>query len=224
MGEKVSVIIPAYNEEKTIEEVINIARKVKFDVEIIVVDNCCTDKTVKKAKKAGAKIVECTNKGKGYAMEAGLKMASNEVVVYLDADIKDYHNNVVELLAEPILKENFDFVKSSFDRTKGGIVTEISTKPLLDFLFPEMYKFKEPLSGMIAGKKSLLNEMIFEKDYGVDIGILIDATNMKLNIKEVNIGKIENMSHLLKTTESMRKMSTEIMKAILKRVNYIEVR
>ncbi len=220
--EKVSIIIPAYNEEKTIGQVIDVIHKSNVNCEIIVVNNCCTDKTEEIAKNEGAEIVVCNNKGKGYAMEAGLKAAKHEVVVYLDADIADYHENLIHLLSDPIIEGRADFVKSTFERTKGGLVTELATKPLLNILFPEMYHFSEPLSGMIAGKKSILEKLEFEKDYGVDIGILIDITNMKLTIEEVNIGKIENMSHLLKTTDSMQNMSRQVMRAILKKANYIE--
>lgn len=218
----VSVIIPAYNEEKTIGQVIDIVKQSNIDCEIIVVNNCCTDNTSKVANDKGAKVVYCDQKGKGYAMEEGLKAANNEIVVFLDADITDYNKNLIHLLVDPIVEDNIDFVKSTFERTKGGLVTEIATKPLLEILFPEMYPFAEPLSGMIASKKSILEKLEFEKDYGVDIGIVIDIMNLKLTTAEVNIGKIENMSHLLKTTESMKNMSKQIMKAIFKRAKYVK--
>ena len=217
----VSVIIPAYNEEKTIGQVIDIAKN-SMECEIIVVNNCCTDNTSNIAIEKGAKVVYCDKKGKGYAMEKGLTVAQNEIVVFLDADITDYNPNLIKLLVSPIIEHNVDFVKSTFERTKGGLVTEIATKPLLNILFPEMYPFSEPLSGMIASKKSVLEKLEFEKDYGVDIGIVLDIMNLKLTTAEVNIGKIENMSHLLKTTQSMQEMSKQIMKAILKRTKYIK--
>lgn len=219
--EAVSIIIPAYNEEKTIGQVIDIAKN-NMDCEVIVVNNCCVDNTSNIAIEKGAKVVYCDKKGKGYAMEEGLKVAQNEIVVFLDADITDYNPNLIKLLVDPIVEHDVDFVKSTFERTKGGLVTEIATKPLLNILFPEMYPFSEPLSGMIASKKSVLEKLEFEKDYGVDIGIVLDIMNLKLTTAEVNIGKIENMSHLLKTTQSMQEMSKQIMKAILKRTKYIK--
>lgn len=220
--EAVSVIIPAYNEEKTIGQVIDIVKQSNVNCEIVVVNNCCTDNTSKIAIEKGARVVYSNQKGKGYAMEEGLKAANNEIVVFLDADITDYNKNLIHLLVNPIIKDGIDFVKSTFERTKGGLVTEIATKPLLQILFPQMYPFSEPLSGMIASKKSILSKLKFEKDYGVDIGIMIDIMDLRLTIAEVNIGKIENMSHLLKTTESMKNMSSQIMRAILKRAKYIE--
>lgn len=219
---EISVIIPAYNEENTIKQVIDVIKKSKIKSEIIVVNNCCTDNTETIAKNEGATVVFCKDKGKGYAMEAGVKAASNEIVVFLDADITDYDENIIDILANPLINDKVDLVKSTFERTKGGMVTELATKPLLDILFPEIYKFSEPLSGMIAGKKSILEQLTFEKDYGVDIGILLDVINMNYIVEEVNIGKIENMSHLCKTTETMRNMSIQIMIAILKRANYVK--
>ena len=216
---KVSVIIPARNEEKTIGQVIDIVKKSKVDHEIIVVNNASIDNTADIAKEKGVRVVNCDKVGKGNAMKVGLESAINEFVVFLDSDIVNYNERIVEILVEPLIKRNVDFVKSAFDRTTGGVVTEVATKPLLELLFPDMPKFMEPLSGMIAGKKSILETLDFEPDYGVDIGILIDVINKNVKVEEVNIGQIINMSHVLKTNETMKNMSIQIMRAILKRYN-----
>lgn len=210
---KISVIIPAFNEQKCIKKVIRLVKKNESVDEIIVVDNNSTDETSMFAEKEGAKVVFCKEQGKGYAMEKGLQMAKNETIVFIDADINNYSKDVIEKLAKPIIDNESDFVKSLFERT-GGRVTELVAKPLLDILFPEIYKFSQPLSGMIAGKKSLLSKIEFEKDYGVDIGILLDMIQMNANIKEVHIGKIKNHSQQWKNLE---KMSREVMNAIIKR-------
>lgn len=140
--QKISVIIPAYNEEKGIANVIKTIRNSSIESEIIVVNNCSTDKTVEEAEKGGAdKIVHSDKKGKGYAMEEGLKQASREIIIFIDGDLKIENNRIVEMMVNPILLENVDFVKSTFDR-EGGRVTELVTKPLLDLLFPNMYKFR----------------------------------------------------------------------------------
>ena len=208
-----SVIIPAFNEQKNIKKVIRLVKKSKNVDEIIVVDNNSTDATSILAQKEGAKVVFCKEQGKGYAMEKGLQEVKNEIVVFIDADINNYSKNVIEKLAEPIVNEEADFVKSLFERT-GGRVTELVAKPLLDILFPEIHKFSQPLSGMIAGKKSLLSKIEFEKDYGVDIGILLDMIQMDAKIDEVHIGKIRNHSQQWRNLE---KMSREVMNAIIKR-------
>lgn len=215
----VTVVIPARNEQDNITKVIEIIKLNKDVNQIIVVDNNSNDDTSLLAKKAGAEVVFCENEGKGYAMELGLQYVENDIVVFVDADISNYPENVVEALVKPILNNEADFVKSTFERTKGGTVTELVVKPMLDIFFPEMYKFSEPISGMIACKKKIMEELDLEKDYGVDIGILIDVTHKDYKIQEVNIGKIENMSHVNKTMERMRKMSTEIISAVKKRIN-----
>ena len=217
MMKYITVIIPAYNEEKTIKSVIKVSKKSKNVKEIIVVDNCCTDNTAKIAKDTGAIVVKCSKRGKGYAMELGVKKAKYPIVVFLDADVKGYNTKIVDMLANPIIERDIDFVKSTFDRQAGGKVTEIATKPLLNILFPNIYKFQEPLSGMVAAKKYILERLYFEKDYGVDIGILLDIIELNSEIEEVNIGIIENMSHVGKTQEISVQMSYEVMKAILKR-------
>lgn len=210
---KLTVIIPAFNEQKCIKKVVRLVKKNENVDEIIVVDNNSTDATAMLAEKEGAKVVFCKEQGKGYAMEKGLKEAKNEIVVFIDADINNYSKDVIGKLAEPIVNEEADFVKSMFERT-GGRVTELVAKPLLEILFPEIYKFSQPLSGMIAGKKSLLSKIEFEKDYGVDIGILLDMIQINVTIKEIHIGKIKNHSQQWRNLE---KMSREVMNAIIKR-------
>lgn len=79
-------------------------------------------------------------------------LASNQIVAFVDADITTYPDDVIDRLANPILNDEVDFVKSYFDR-QAGRVTELVAKPLLGFLFPSISHFKQPLSGMIAGKE-----------------------------------------------------------------------
>ena len=140
--QKVSVIIPAFNEEKNIANVIKNLKQSKVENEIIIVNNCSTDNTAKVAENAGAdKVVFCSKQGKGYAMEEGLKHAQCNIVAYIDGDLKIETDHILETLIQPIETENVDFVKSTFERN-GGRVTELVTKPLLDLLFPDMYKFR----------------------------------------------------------------------------------
>lgn len=216
MENKISVVIPAYNEEKNIAKVIKLVKNNKNVGQVIVVDNASTDNTSKIAIEMGAEVVECKDKGKGYAMERGLKEVKYDIVEFIDADINNYTKNLIDMLAEPILENEADFVKSNFDR-QGGRITELVAKPLLKIVFPEMEYYSQPLSGMIAGKKEVFSNIEFEKDYGVDIGILLDVLKLGYKVKEVHIGKINNDSQ---PWNSLEKMSREVMTAILKRANY----
>jgi len=207
----ISVIIPALNEAKTIKEVIDLLNQSDLVDEIIVVDDKSLDDTVAVSLKAGAKVITGTKLGKGASMKDGLLIAKNEVILFIDADITTYPQNLVELMTFPILNQEFDFVKSYFTR-QAGRVTELVAKPLLSILYPEFPQFIQPLSGMIAGKKSFFNQINFEDGYGVDIGILIDMYKLNAKITEVDIGNIENR---MQSLEQLGKMSKAVANTIL---------
>ena len=211
--EKITVIIPARNEQRTIGKIVNLVKENKNVKQIIVVDNNSSDDTAKIAVNAGAEVVFCEKQGKGYAMETGLAQVKNDIVVFLDADIEDYQSNLIELLTDDIINDKVDFTKSTFER-KGGRVTELVAKPLLKIAYPELPSFSQPLSGMIAGKKEVFDQITFEKDYGVDVGILLDIIALKVRYKEVNIGKLTNDQH---EWSFLNKMAEEVMMAIIKR-------
>lgn len=209
----VTVIIPTLNEQATISQVIRLVKKSKSVSEILVIDDKSLDDTIKKAKDEKVKVYTSTRLGKGASMHDGMLLAANEIIAYLDADILTYPPNIIELLTAPIISGEADFVKSYFDR-QAGRVTELVAKPLISLLYPDLSGFAQPLSGMIAGKKSLLEKVTFENDFGVDIGLLLDMYQLKARIVEVNIGFIENRMHSI---EQLSKMAVEVTRAILKR-------
>ncbi|HTN05287.1 glycosyltransferase [Agriterribacter sp.] len=209
----VSVIIPALNEGATIRKIIQRIKQTSIPLEIIVVDDNSTDNTVSEALKEADRVITSSRKGKGISMHEGMMAARYDTIVYLDADILTYPKNIVGLLADPIINGEADFVKSFFDR-QAGRVTQLVAKPLLSIFFPELEKFTQPLSGMIAAKKDFLQEIEFENDYGVDIALLIDAFAKKLRIKEVNIGFIKND---MQTLEALGKMSRQVSRTILQK-------
>lgn len=212
----ITVIIPALNEEKTIGCVIDIVKSNPQVSEILVVDDKSKDNTVAVAKKHGAKVITSTKLGKGTSMKDGVLYATNEIIAFLDADITTYPTDVVELLCKPLLANTADFVKSYFSR-QAGRVTELVAKPLLSILYPKFPTFRQPLSGMIAGKKSIFLKVDFEEGYGVDIGLLIDMYHMKAKIVEVNIGHIENR---MQSILQLGKMSRQVASVILSKSRY----
>lgn len=133
---KISVLIPAFNEEKNIENVIKFVQSNHLVDEIIVIDNNSNDNTSLIAKQLNVKTLFCIDRGKGYAMGYGLKNAKNDIILFLDADIPDYQNDMIEKMINPIANDDYDFVKSDFTRD-GGRVTELVAKPLLEILFPK---------------------------------------------------------------------------------------
>lgn len=212
-GPKVSVIIPVLNEEKTVGKVVRLAKKSPWVGEVIVVDDNSADATFAEAEKSGARVLQSSVLGKGYSMWEGMNAAKSDILVYLDGDIGNYEADIVSKLAEPVVRDRCDFAKATFSR-EAGRVTELVAKPLLSILFPDLAGYTQPLSGMIAAKKVFLKDLKFENDYGVDIGLLIDAHNRGARIMEVEVGRIDNKS---KPWQALGKMSREVSKAILKR-------
>lgn len=209
----ISVIIPALNEETTIAHVVKLAKKSPQVTEVIVVDDKSLDNTIGEARSAGATIITSTKLGKGASMKDGVLYANNSIVVFLDADITTYPENIINLLTEPLVHKRADFCKSCFSR-QAGRVTELVAKPLLSILYPDFPSFWQPLSGMIAGRKEMFEKIQFEEGYGVDIGILIDMHQMGAKIEEVSIGHIENK---MQSLEQLGKMSREVAAVILKK-------
>lgn len=209
----ITVIIPALNEEKTVAQVVQLAFAAKGVTEVIVVDDKSMDNTVAEARQAGAIVITSTQLGKGASMKDGVLVATNDVITFLDADITTYQADTIELLCGPLLRNEADFTKSYFNR-QAGRVTELVAKPLLSILYPGFPAFRQPLSGMIAGRKQLLAQCEFETGYGVDIGLLMDMYHLGARITEVNIGTIENRMQPL---EQLGKMSREVARTILKK-------
>lgn len=206
----ISVIIPAYNEQNHIENVINSVKKRKEVDEIIVVDDGSIDETTNVAKKCGVKVISLPeNRGKGYAMNLGSSRASGDVLLFIDADFKNINPKKVGDLIKPF-KNMCDFVKTRFDR-KGGRVTLLTAKPLLEHFFPEIaQRFEQPLSGQIGIKKDLLEKMTLESDYGVDIGILIDAVEMGAKTEEIYLGYLDHDERELDALDGTAKQVTRV--------------
>ncbi len=111
---KVSVVIPVYNEERTVEELINKVKNVKLDKEIIVVNDGSTDRTSEIISKInGIKYFNLQqNRGKGYALREGFKQVTGDVVIIQDADLELNPEEYTELI-KPIQNNETKIVYGS---------------------------------------------------------------------------------------------------------------
>lgn len=115
----VAVIIPAYNEEKTVADVVKVAKASEFTDEVIVVSDGSTDKTAEAARRAGAKVIELhPNRGKGAAILRGVAGTKAEIIVFLDADLKGLTAHHIKKLAEPVVRGEKAMVTGLRDRGK----------------------------------------------------------------------------------------------------------
>lgn len=117
-GQKIdfSIVIPAYNEEKTIRQIISVVKKVKYPgkFEIIVVDDCSQDKTQMYLDKIPGivKIRNNKNHGKGYCLRLGFSKAKGQIILIQDADLEYNPNDHLKLISK-IKNSNTDVVYGS---------------------------------------------------------------------------------------------------------------
>lgn len=210
---RVSVVIPVLNESKTIGDVVMFARRSRLVGEVLVIDDGSHDGTPELAAAKGARVITSTMLGKGASMEDGLLAARHEFVLFLDGDLHGLEAGLFRKMLRPLLEDRADFVKASFARAAGR-VTVLTAKPLLRTYFPEIAHLHQPLSGIFAVRKSLLGKLRFENDYGVDVGLLLDAAALGARIIEVDIGRLEHDSQPL---EALGEMASQVARTILDR-------
>ncbi|MFB7397534.1 glucosyl-3-phosphoglycerate synthase [Streptomyces sp. NPDC056191] len=193
---KVSVVLPALNEEATVGDIVTVIRRelmseaVPLVDELVVIDSGSTDRTAEVATAAGARVVARDAilpripavPGKGEVLWRSLMVTTGDVVCFVDADLRDFSADFVSGIVGPLLTEpDVDFVKAMYDRPfgdtpgQGGRVTELVARPLLNLHWPRLAGFVQPLGGEYAARRSLLERLPFPVGYGVELGLLVDA-------------------------------------------------
>jgi glycosyltransferase involved in cell wall biosynthesis len=191
---KVTFIVPAFNEARTIDEVLDRIAALQLDAQVIVVDDGSTDGTGDRAEQhAGVVVLRQANRGKGAAIRAAIPHADGEIVVIQDADM-EYDPGEVPTLIEPIERGLADVVYGS--RLAGG-------KPQRAYLFWHLMGnrflslvtgilFNTTLSDMETGYKAFRTEVLRsldlrEDDFAIEPEITGQICKQKLRIYELPI-------------------------------------
>ena len=195
MTQKIKVIIPAYNEEESIANVINDIPTIVD--EIIVISNNSTDKTEVNATKAGATVLKESRKGYGYACLKGMEYISNleisqqpDIIVFLDGDYSDYPAQLTELIA-PIIDDNIDFVIGSRvkELRETGSMTpqQVFGNWLATFLMKVFFGAKFTDLGPFRAIKyrKLLQLKMEDKTYGWTVEMQLKAIKQHFSYLEV---------------------------------------
>lgn len=189
----VSVIIPAYNEEIYIGKTIRALDKISLINEIIVVNDASSDRTGEIAYREKAQVLNLLFRtGKGGALNQGIKLAKGDIICLIDADVGETAAEIEKLL-QPVINYEADMTVGIFPPAlkKGGLgfVKGLARKGI-EFFTGE--KFIAPLSGQRVMRRTVIESLgPFEKGFGVEVGMSIDALRKGFRIKEVPV----NMRH-----------------------------
>jgi len=245
-GTRISLCIPTLNEEKTIGKEVVIFRselQQRYPLldEIAVIDSGSTDRTLEVAASFGANTYLASDilphldqkRGKGENLWKAIHQLSGDIIVYIDADIKNIHPRFVYGLVGPLIRRpEIKYVKAFYDRplafsqgirpSGGGRVTEILIRPLFSLFFPELTAIIQPLSGEYAVRREVLEAIPFPVGYGVETSHLLDVYS-RWGMSAFAQTDLDQRVHRNQATRSLGKMAFGILQTFLSRVKQLEV-
>ncbi len=241
-GLTISLCLPTLNEETTIAKEIIVMKSelmTRFPLldEIVVIDSGSTDGTKEIAENYGADVYEASRilphlpdyTGKGENLWKALYITCGDIIVYLDADIKNIHHRFVYALLGPLLTtENIKYSKAFYDRplsmdkektrsTGGGRVTELVVRPLLSLFFPELTQVLQPLSGEYAGFREIFENIPFPIGYGIETSMMLDIYE-KWGLDVIAQVDLDQRVHRNQETKALGRMAFMILQTFLKRI------
>lgn len=240
-GLTISLCLPTLNEEKTVGKEVVILKSELMNQyplldEIVVIDSGSSDKTREIAAAFGADVYLAADilpelgekKGKGENLWKAIYQLKGDIIVYVDADIKNIHPRFVYGLVAPIiLRTEIKYVKAFYDRplavskgvrsSGGGRVTEILVRPLFSLFFPELTALIQPISGEYAVRRDVLEKIPFPIGYGVETAHLIDVYH-RWGIKAFAQTDLDQRIHRNQSTRDLGKMAFGILQAFLRRM------
>jgi glycosyltransferase involved in cell wall biosynthesis len=194
---RVSFIVPAYNEESTIGEVLERVDALGFDSQFVIVDDGSTDGTAavlaEWGKRDNVVVVSQTNQGKGAAIRAAIPLVDGDITVIQDADM-EYDPADIPLLIEPIRRGVADVVFGS--RLSGGraqrayMFWHLVGNRFLSLLTNVLYN--TTISDMETGYKAFRTDVLrslklTENHFGIEPEITAQVCKAKLRIYEIPI-------------------------------------
>jgi glucosyl-3-phosphoglycerate synthase len=245
----VTLIVPAREVAGTIgpilDTVAGLNERTGLVGQVLVIDADSADGTAEIAHAHGAEVYSENEllpqygpaQGKGDAMWRALSVARGDIVMFADADTRDFGEHFVYGTLGPLLTvPGVQFAKAAYRRPftstglrgtgqsvadGGGRVTELTAKPLLNFFFPELTGFVQPLAGEFAATRHLLLRTPFLTGYGVEIAILIDVFRDAglAAMAQVDLGSRQNRHQPL---WDLTRMSSAVLRALARRVPALE--
>jgi glucosyl-3-phosphoglycerate synthase len=245
-GLKISLCLPTLNEEATIGKEIVMFKAELVDRyplldEIAVIDSGSTDNTREIARTFGADVYLSADilpqygekKGKGENLWKAVYELTGDIIVYVDADIKNIHPRFAYGLVAPLIyRPEVKYVKAFYDRplafsqgirpSGGGRVTEILVRPLFSLFLPDLTGLVQPLSGEYAVRREVLQELPFPIGYGVETSHLMDVYK-RWGMEALAQVDLDQRVHRNQETRDLGKMAFGILRAFLSRAEDLGV-
>ncbi|MGL4175796.1 MAG: glucosyl-3-phosphoglycerate synthase [Dermatophilaceae bacterium] len=241
-GTRVSVVIPARDEESTVGTVVAEVRRAWVDDvplvdELVVIDSDSVDATAERARAAGATVHAASEvlpglgvaQGKGEALWKSLHATTGDVLVFLDSDLLEWGPHFVSGLLGPLLTDpGVALVKAVYDRPlldaqgqeseRGGRVTELVARPLLALHRPALGSLVQPLAGEWAIRRSVFEQLSVPVGYGVEVAALVDVCDRHgpEAIAQVDLGRRAHRHH---RHDTLGPMAVQVMAAVEARVD-----
>jgi glycosyltransferase involved in cell wall biosynthesis/nucleotide-binding universal stress UspA family protein len=240
-GVTISLALPALNEEETVGDIIRTNQRVLMEQvplldEIILMDSNSTDHTREIAADLGVPVYihqevlphYGSRIGKGEALWKSLYVSKGDIIIWIDTDIRNFHPRFVYGLIGPLLhRPNLKFVKGFYRRPlkvgkelkpgRGGRVTELTARPLLNLFFPELSGIIQPLAGEYGGRRKILEEVPFSSGYGVEIGLLVDIFETCSLSSFAQVDLLERI-HKSQPLSNLSLMSFAIIQTIIRKI------
>jgi nucleotide-binding universal stress UspA family protein len=237
----ISLALPALNEEETVGLVITTVKQALMDAaplldEIILIDSNSADRTREIAEGLGIPVFihqqllprYGPRRGKGEALWKSLYVAHGDIILWIDTDIVNIQPHFVYGLVGPLLlRPEIQLVKGFYQRPlrvgdklqagSGGRVTELTARPLLNLLYPELSGLIQPLAGEYGGRRAALERLPFSSGYGVEIGLLIDMLDT-FGINAIAQVDLEERVHHNQPLEALSKMSFTIIQTVFRKL------
>lgn len=194
----ISVIMPAFNEEKAVGPLIDrtekVLQKITNNYEIIVIDDGSNDQTLDICCEKRVTIIHNQyNWGKGYALREGFKHARGDIIITMDSD-GEHNPNEIPLIIQPIIENTVDVVLGTrFIRyNHQPVTTAINTlgNKLFNFLIRCLTnrKFTDSQCGFRAFRKKIIDNLQFNSNrYSIETEMLIALIKKQIRIREVSI-------------------------------------
>ena len=236
-GQTICVCLPALNEEATIGPICEqihaeLCRGIELVDELLVIDGGSKDRTAEQATRHGAVVFQSAELapqiafgGKGEALWKSVNAVGNStLLVWLDSDVFNFDATWVVELVRPLLEGQALMTKGSYHRPltgsespneKGGRVTELLARPLINALWPDLAHLRQPLAGECASFTSLLRELPFLSGYSVELGVLVEFARRYGgdSITDVDLG---TRRHRNRSLDELGRMSFEIFHGALR--------